>query len=99
MLDFSCGIEGVPTIKLTKDEAEVHYPLLKDNIADDPEDNIEIPTTAPGPLNHYQTVCGESALEIIPTTLLAIDKQQFSSQSIGRLKALMLKENRTQNSH
>ena len=37
-----------------------------------------------------------SALGIIPTTLLATDKQQFSPQSIGRLKALMLKENRTQ---
>ena len=28
--------------------------------------------------------------------MLATDKQQFSPQSIGRLKALMLKENRTQ---
>ena len=37
-----------------------------------------------------------SALRIIPTTLLATDKQQFSPQSIDRLKALMLKENRTQ---
>ena len=37
-----------------------------------------------------------SALGIIPTTSLATDKQQFSPQSIGRLKALMSKENRTQ---
>ena len=37
-----------------------------------------------------------SALRIIPTTSLATDKQQFSPQSIDRLKALMLKENRTQ---
>ena len=37
-----------------------------------------------------------SALRIIPTTLLATDKQQFSPQSIGKLKALMSKENRTQ---
>ena len=37
-----------------------------------------------------------SALRIIPTTSLATDKQQFSPQPIGRLKALMSKENRTQ---
>ena len=60
MLDFSCGIEGNPTINLTKDEAVVHYPLLKGNIADDPGDNLEMPTTAPGPLNHHQTFCDES---------------------------------------
>ena len=37
-----------------------------------------------------------SALRIVPTASLATDKQEFSPQSIGRLKALMLKENRTQ---
>ena len=37
-----------------------------------------------------------SALRIIPTALLATEKQEFSPQSIGRLKALMLRENRTQ---
>ena len=115
MLDFSCGIEGIPTINLTK--VEVHYPPLKGNIADDPGEDIEMPTTAPGPLNCHQTVHGESfqnaapphtdsdmvpgtssalALGIISTTLLASDKQQFSPQSIGRLKAPMSKENRTQ---
>ena len=36
------------------------------------------------------------ALGIIPTTSLASDKQQFSSQSMGRLKVLMSKESRTQ---
>ena len=36
MLDFSCGIKGVPTIDLTKDEPVVHYPPRKGNIADDP---------------------------------------------------------------
>ena len=117
MLDFSCGIEGVPTIDLTKDEVEMHYLLLKGNIADNPEDDIEMPTTAPGPLNCHQTIHGESfqdaapphmdsdavqgtslalALGIIPTTLLASDKQQFSPWSMGRLEALMSKESRTQ---
>ena len=117
MLDFICGIEGIPTINLTKDKAVVCYAPLKGNIADDPEDNLEMPTTASGPSNCYQTVHDESsqsaapphtdsdaapgtsstsALGIIPTTLLATDRQQFSPQSIGRLKALMSKENRTQ---
>ena len=113
MLDFSCGIEGVPTTDLTKDEVEMHYLPLKGNIAYDPE----MPATAPGPSNCHQTVRDDSfpnaapphtdsdaapgtssalALGIIPTTSLATDKQQFSPQSIGRLKALMSKENRTQ---
>ena len=95
----------------------MHYPPLKDNIVDDPEDDIEVPTTAPGPLNYHQTICGESCQNaapphtdsdaalgtssasahwIIPITSLATPKQQFSPQSIGRLKALMLKGNRTQ---
>ena len=117
MLDLSCGIKGIPTIDLTKDEAVVQYLPLKGNIADNPEDDPEVPTIAPGPSNCQQTVCDESFqsatpphtdsdvapgtssasdLRIIPTTSLATDKQQFSPQSIGRLKALMSKENRTQ---
>ena len=117
MLDFRCGIKNIPTIDLTGEEAVLCYPLPKGNISDDPEDDLEVPTTAPGPSNHQQTACDElfssvapshtdsgaapatlsaSALRIIPTTLLATDKQEFSPQSIGRLKSLMSKENRTQ---
>ena len=115
MLDFRCEIKNVPTINLTREEAVLHYPLLKGNIADDPEDNLKVPITALGHLSHQQTVHDElflsvapshtgvapatssaSALRIIPTASLATDKQEFSSQSIGRLKALMLKQNRTQ---
>ena len=43
MLDFSCGIKGVPTTDLTKDEAVVCYLQLKGNIADDPEESLEVP--------------------------------------------------------
>ena len=117
MLDFRCGINNVPTIDLTREEVVLHYLLLKGNIADDPKDDLEVPTTAPGHSNHQQTVHDESflsvapphtdsgvapatssasALRIIPTALPATDKQEFSPQSIGRLKALMPKENRTQ---
>ena len=51
MRDFSCGIEDVATINLTKDKAVVCYLPPKGNIADDPEDDLEEPTTAPSPLN------------------------------------------------
>ena len=95
----------------------MHYPPLKGNIADDPEDNLEVPTTALCHSSHQQTVHDElfssvapphtgsgvasatssaSALRIISTASLATDKQEFSPQAIGRLKALMSKENRTQ---
>ena len=117
MLDFRCGIENVPTINLTREEAVLCYLLLKGNIDDDPEDDLEVPTAALGHLSCQQTVHDESflsvapphtdygvaqatssasALRIILTALLATDKQEFSPQSIGRLKAPMLKENRTQ---
>ena len=117
MLDFRCGIENIPTIDLTREEAVLCYPPLKGNIADEPEDDLEVPTTALGHLSHQQTVHDESflsaapshtgscavpatssasALRIIHTASLATDKQEFSPQSIDRLKALMLKKNRTQ---
>ena len=116
MLDFRCGIENIPTIDLTREEAVPHYLPLKGNIAENPEDDLDVPTTALGHSSCQQTVCDESfssvapphtdsgvapatssasALRIIPMALLATDKQEFSPQSIGRLKALMLKENRT----
>ena len=57
ILDFSCGIKSVPTINLTKDEPVVCYLPPKGNIADNPEDDLEVPTTTPGPLNHHRTVC------------------------------------------
>ena len=71
-----------------------------------------MPTTVPGPLNHHQTVCDEPFWSAAPPhtdsdaapgtssasalRIMATDKQQFSPQSISRLKALMSKENRTQ---
>ena len=46
MLDFKSGIESVPTIDLTMEEAVLHYPPFKGNIAEDPEDDLDVPTTA-----------------------------------------------------
>ena len=52
MLNFDCGVEGVPTIDLTQDEIEVCYLPHKGNIAEDPEDDMEMPTAVPNPLTH-----------------------------------------------
>ena len=117
MLDFKSRIEGIPIIDLTMDEVVLHYPPLKGNIAEDPEDNLDVPTTAFGNSSHQHTVCDESfssvapvhadsggaqampstsVLRNIPTASLVMDKQEFSPESINRLKALISKENRTQ---
>ena len=91
MLDFNCGVRGIPTIDLTKDEVEVHYPLHKGNIAEDPEDDMEMPTAASGPSAHQPTDHAGSSKTPAPPA----DEQWFSPQPIGRLEALMSKENRT----
>ena len=66
MLDFRCGIKNIPTINLPGVEAVLHYPPSKGNIADDPEDDLEVPTTTPGHLNHQQTFCDESISSVAP---------------------------------
>ena len=117
MLDFKSRIEGIPTIDLTTEEVVLHYPPLKGDIAEDPEDDLDVPTTALGHSSHQHTVHNESfasvvsmhtdsdgaqampstsVLRNIPTASLVMDKQEFSLESINRLKALMSKENRTQ---
>ena len=91
MLNFDCGVEGVPTIDLTKDEVEVGYLLHKGNIAEDPEDDMGMPTAVPGPSTHQPTTHAGSSKTPAPPE----DEQLFSPQPIGRLEALMSKENST----
>ena len=91
MLNFDCGVEGVPTINLTTDEVKVHYPPHRDNIAEDPEDDMEMPTAVPGPLTCQPT----THAGLLKTPAPPADQQWFSPQPTGRLEALMLKENRT----
>ena len=66
MLDFRCGIENVPTIELSREEAVLLYLPLKGNIAYDPEDDLEMPTTALGHSSCQQTVCDESFSSVAP---------------------------------
>ena len=92
MLDFYCGVEGIPTVNLTKDEVEVCYLPTQSNIADDLED-IEMLAPAPGPSTRQPVVHDVSSKAPIPPA----DKERFSPQPLGRLETLMLKENRTLN--
>ena len=91
MLDFSCGVEGIPTIDLTTGEVEVCYLPHQGNIAEDPEDDIEMPTAVPGPSTRQPIAHGGLSQTQVPPA----DQQLFFPQPIGRLEVLMLKENRT----
>ena len=66
MLNFKSDVRDVPTIDLTGDEAIIHYPPLRGNIAEDPEDNLETSTVASGQSTHQHTVHDESFLSIAP---------------------------------
>ena len=56
MLDIKCKVKGIPTIDLTGEEAILCYPPLKGIIAQDPEDDLDVPTTALGHSSHHHTV-------------------------------------------
>ena len=90
MLNFDCGVEGVPTINLTKDEIEVCYLPHKGNTAEDLEDDMEMPTAVCNS-SIYQPATHSVSLK---TPAPSADQQLFSPQPIGRLEALMSKENR-----
>ena len=66
MLDFKSRIEGIPTIDLTGEEVILCYPPLKGNIAQDPKDNLSVPTTALGYFSHQHTVHDESFSSVAP---------------------------------
>ena len=91
MLDFNCGVKGVPMVNLTKDEVEVCYPPLQGNIAEDLEEDLEMLAPAPGSSTHQPAIHDVPSKAPIPPA----DKERFSPQPLGRLEALMSKENRT----
>ena len=66
MLNFKSGIEGIPTIDLTGEEIVIHYPPLKGNIAQDPEDDLDMPTTSLSHSSHQHTVCNTSFSSVAP---------------------------------
>ena len=60
MLNFKSEVRDVTTIDLTGDEAIIHYPPLRGNITEDPEDNIKASTEAPGHSTYQRAVHDES---------------------------------------
>ena len=84
MLDFKSEIEGVPTINLTGEEAVLHYPPLKGNIAQDPKDDLDAPTTALGQSSHQHTVCDESFSSVTPSHTGSGGALAMSSTSVLR---------------
>ena len=91
MLDFNWGVEGIPTINLMKDEIKVSYLPHRGNIANGLEDGMDMLAFMTGPLTHQQTA--HARLSKLPTA--PIDQQLFSLVPIGKVEALMSKENRT----
>ena len=78
-------------VNLTKDEVEVHYLPPQGNIAEDLEEDIKMLAPGPGSSTCQPVIHDVSSKAPIPP----VDEEQFSRQPLGRLEALMLKENRT----
>ena len=66
MLNLS-EIKDVPTIDLTGEESMIHYPPLRGNITQDPEDNLDASTVACGHSIHQHGVHDESFLSVAPS--------------------------------
>ena len=84
MVNFKSEIRGVPTINLTGEEAVLHYPLLRGNITQDLEDNLEVLTTAPGHSSHQHAVLDESFSSVVPSHTGSGGAPAVSSTSVLR---------------
>ena len=84
MLNFKSEIKGVPTIDLTGEEAVLHYPPLKGNITQDPEDDLDASTTALGHSSHQHAVLDESFSSVAPSHAGSGGAPATSSASVLR---------------
>ena len=84
MPDFKSRIEGIPTIDLTTKEVAPDYPPLKGNNAEDPEDDLDMPTTALGHLSYQHTVHDESFSSAAPIHADSGGAQAMPSTSVLR---------------
>ena len=66
MLNFKSEVTSIPTINLTGEEANIHYPPPRGNIVWDPEDNLDAFTAAPGHSIHQHGAHDESFSSIAP---------------------------------
>ena len=83
-LDFKSRIEGIQTINLTGEEAVLHYSPLKGNIAQDPKDDLDAPTTALGHSSHQHTVHDVSFSTVAPSHTGSGGAPAMSSASVLR---------------
>ena len=67
MLNFKSEITDIPTIDLTGEEVNIHYPPPRGNIAQDPEDDLDVSTAARGHSIHQHGVGNESFLSTAPS--------------------------------
>ena len=67
ILNYKSKAADIPTINLTRQEAILHYPLLRGNIAQDLKDNLDASTVAPGRSIHQHAVHDESFSSIVPS--------------------------------
>ena len=81
MVNFNSKVRDVPTIDLTGDEAVIHYPPLRGNIAEDPEDNLVASTAAPGHSTHQHAVHDESSSSVAPSHVGSTGAPAVSSTS------------------
>ena len=84
MQDFKSRIKGIPTIDLTIEEVVLHYLPLKGNIAEDPEDDLDVPTTAFGHSSYQHTVHDESFSGVVPVHTDSGGAQAMPSTSVLR---------------
>ena len=84
MLDFKSGIKGIPTNNLTGEKIVLHYPPLKGNTSQDPEDNLDALTTALGHSSHQHTVHYTSFSSVAPLHAGSGGAPAMSSASVLR---------------
>ena len=74
MLDFNCGVKGIPMIDLTKDEVEVCYPLHQANIAPVPPADQQL--FSPQPTGRLEALMSKENRTL---TLIKVGREEAST--------------------
>ena len=81
MLNYKSEAADIPTIDLTGEEANIHYPPPKGNITYDPEDDLDTSTAAPGHSIHPYGVHDESFSSVAPSHMGSAEAPAVPSTS------------------
>ena len=84
MLNYKSEAADVPTIDLTGEEANIHYPPLRGNIAWDPEDDLDAPTAEYSCSIHQHGICDESFSSVAPSHTGSAEASAEPSTSVLR---------------